>query len=63
MITRNIQTFMMVSAAFFAMSASVRPNSASILATAIGRTAQVASASRDAEQPQASQVSQADRHS
>ncbi len=54
MITRNVQTFLMVSAAFFAMSAPVRSNSANTLASAVARTAHVASASRDADQPQAS---------
>ncbi|MGF6569761.1 hypothetical protein SAMN05443245_0032 [Paraburkholderia fungorum] len=41
--TRNIQTFLMVSAAFFAMSAPVRSNSGSAgaLSNAISRTAQV----------------------
>jgi putative exporter of polyketide antibiotics len=45
--TRNIQTFLMVSAAFFAMSAPVRsnPGSAGALSNAVGRTTQVASAS------------------
>jgi hypothetical protein len=44
--TRNIQTFLMVSAAFFAMSAPVRSNSGSAgaLSNAIARTAQVAPA-------------------
>ncbi|MFL9903684.1 hypothetical protein PQR75_19970 [Paraburkholderia fungorum] len=44
--TRNIQTFLMVSAAFFAMSAPVRSNSSSAgtLSNAITSTAQVASA-------------------
>lgn len=44
--TRNIQTFLMVSAAFFAMSAPVRSNSGSAgaLSNAITRTAQVAPA-------------------
>ncbi|MBB5461384.1 hypothetical protein [Paraburkholderia sp. Cpub6] len=42
--TRNIQTFLMVSAAFFAMSAPVRsnPGSTGALSNAIIRTAQVA---------------------
>ncbi|MBN3804715.1 hypothetical protein GXB81_16910 [Paraburkholderia sp. Ac-20336] len=42
--TRNIQTFLMVSAAFFAMSAPVRSNagSTSALSNAISRAAQVA---------------------
>ncbi|MEZ0605180.1 hypothetical protein ACAX43_23890 [Paraburkholderia sp. IW21] len=44
--TRNIQTFLMVSAAFFAMSAPVRSNSGSegALSNAVIRTAQVAQA-------------------
>ncbi|APA86360.1 hypothetical protein BJG93_13830 [Paraburkholderia sprentiae WSM5005] len=44
--TRNIQTFLMVSAAFFAMSAPVRsnPGSTGALSNAIVRTAQVAPA-------------------
>ena len=33
--TRHIQTFLMVSAAFFAMSAPMRPNSANALANAV----------------------------
>ncbi|ASL44268.1 hypothetical protein bAD24_I12305 [Burkholderia sp. AD24] len=45
--TRNIQTFLMVSAAFFAMSAPVRSStgSAGALSNAVTRTAQVAPAS------------------
>ncbi|MFM0159245.1 MULTISPECIES: hypothetical protein [Paraburkholderia] len=46
--TRNIQTFLMVSAAFFAMSAPVRSSSSSssagTLSNAITSTAQVAPA-------------------
>jgi hypothetical protein len=42
--TRNIQTFLMVSAAFFAMSAPVRSNSASTLANAVACTARVSPA-------------------
>ncbi|MEA3084021.1 MAG: hypothetical protein QOC89_1718 [Paraburkholderia sp.] len=44
--TRNIQTFLMVSAAFFAMSAPMRSNSGSAgtLSNAITSTAQVAPA-------------------
>jgi hypothetical protein len=44
--TRNIQTFLMVSAAFFAMSAPMRsnPGSAGALSNAVSRTAQVAHA-------------------
>jgi hypothetical protein len=36
--TRNIQTFLMVSAAFFAMSAPVRSGSARTLANAVVHT-------------------------
>ncbi|MFM0596673.1 MULTISPECIES: hypothetical protein [Paraburkholderia] len=45
--TRNIQTFLMVSAAFFAMSAPVRSStgSAGALSNAVTRTAQMAPAS------------------
>jgi hypothetical protein len=43
--TRNIQTFLMVSAAFFAMSAPMRSGSASTLANAVNRTTQVAQSS------------------
>jgi hypothetical protein len=42
--TRNIQTFLMVSAAFFAMSAPVRSGSAGTLANAVAHCAQVAPA-------------------
>ncbi|MGF6263989.1 hypothetical protein [Paraburkholderia youngii] len=44
--TRNIQTFLMVSAAFFAMSAPMHsnPGSTGALSNAIIRTAQVAPA-------------------
>ncbi|MFL9965327.1 hypothetical protein PQR02_30615 [Paraburkholderia sediminicola] len=44
--TRNIQTFLMVSAAFFAMSAPVRsdPGSPGAFSNAVTRTAQVAPA-------------------
>ncbi|WP_233832452.1 hypothetical protein [Paraburkholderia sp. ZP32-5] len=44
--TRNIQTFLMVSAAFFAMSAPARSNPGSMgaLSNAISRTARVAPA-------------------
>ncbi|MFT4069081.1 hypothetical protein [Paraburkholderia sp.] len=46
MSTRHIQTFLMVSAAFFAMSAPARSNPGSMgaLSNAISRTAQVAPA-------------------
>jgi hypothetical protein len=40
--TRNIQTFLMVSAAFFAMSAPVRSGSERTLASAVAHVAQVA---------------------
>jgi hypothetical protein len=44
--TKNIQTFLMVSAAFFAMSAPMRPSSASsTLANALTRSTQVAATS------------------
>jgi len=39
--SRNIQTFLMVSATFFAMSAPVCSGSARTLANAVARTAQV----------------------
>jgi hypothetical protein len=39
--TRNIQTFLMVSAAFFAMSTPVRSGSAQTLANAVTHSAQV----------------------
>jgi len=44
--TRNIQTFLMVSAAFFAMSAPMRSNtgSAGTLSAAVARVAQAAPA-------------------
>ncbi|HEX3381061.1 MAG TPA: hypothetical protein VHU21_14875 [Paraburkholderia sp.] len=44
--TRNVQTFLMVSAAFFAMSAPMRtnPGSTGALSNAIVRTAQIAPA-------------------
>jgi hypothetical protein len=40
--TRNIQTFLMVSAAFFAMSAPVRSGSAGTLANAVAHSVRVA---------------------
>ncbi len=42
--SRHIQTFLMVSAAFFAMSAPVRSNSAQTLANAVTRATQIAPA-------------------
>ncbi|MPW22298.1 hypothetical protein GCT13_37100 [Paraburkholderia sp. CNPSo 3157] len=42
--TKHIQTFLMVSAAFFAMSAPVHSSSASSLVNAVTRTAPVAAA-------------------
>jgi hypothetical protein len=42
--SRHIQTFLMTSAAFFAMSAPVRSNSAHTLANAVSRGTQVAPA-------------------
>jgi len=62
--TRNIQTFLMVSAAFFAMSAPVRSNSANTLAAAVSRTMHVASTCRHADERQASgQAGENDRRS
>ncbi|OLL29434.1 hypothetical protein BTH42_22115 [Burkholderia sp. SRS-W-2-2016] len=48
--TRNIQTFLMVSAAFFAISAPARSNPGSMgaLSNAISRSAQVAPARAEA---------------
>ncbi|MGA7780304.1 MAG: hypothetical protein WCA85_21690 [Paraburkholderia sp.] len=42
--TRNIQTFLMVSAAFFAMSAPVRSGSAGTLANAVAHSVQISPA-------------------
>jgi hypothetical protein len=42
--TRNIQTFLMVSTAFFAMSVPVRSGSAGALANAAAHSAQVTAA-------------------
>jgi hypothetical protein len=42
--TRNIQTFLMVSAAFFAMSAPVRSGSAGTLANAVAHSVRVSPA-------------------
>jgi hypothetical protein len=44
--TRNIQTFLMVSATFFAMSAPVRSGNAGTLSNAFARTAQMSAAKR-----------------
>jgi hypothetical protein len=59
--TRNIQTFLMVSAAFFAMSAPVRSNSANVLATAVSRTTQIASACQNADALQTSTQAEQNR--
>ena len=61
--TRNIQTFLMVSAAFFAMSAPVRsnPGSAGALSNAVSRTAQSAPARIAVER--VSRAAQADEES
>ncbi|KAA0997614.1 hypothetical protein FVF58_48435 [Paraburkholderia panacisoli] len=61
--TRNIQTFLMVSAAFFAMSAPMRsnPGSAGALSNAVIRTAQVAPARIAMER--VSRATQADEES
>jgi len=62
--TRNIQTFLMVSAAFFAMSAPVRSGSASTLASAVALTAKIAPARIAAERVAASSEADEDeRHS
>lgn len=50
--TRNIQTFLMVSAAFFAMSAPVRATSGNTLAAAVAHTVQTAEAAADTNQVQ-----------
>jgi hypothetical protein len=47
--TRNIQTFLMVSAAFFAMSAPVRSASTNTLANAVALTTKIAPACVGAE--------------
>ncbi|HEX7909665.1 MAG TPA: hypothetical protein VF534_16480 [Paraburkholderia sp.] len=61
--TRNIQTFLMVSAAFFAMSAPVRSNAGSVgaLSNAVTRAAQVAPAR--IAMSQAAQTSKAGKNS
>jgi len=63
--TRNIQTFLMVSAAFFAMSAPVRSNagSAGALSNAITRPAQVAPARIAVERVEQSVTGDADQNS
>ena len=43
--TKHVQTFLMVSAAFFAMSAPMRSSSTSALMNAVTRTTQVAATS------------------
>ncbi|WP_207004927.1 hypothetical protein [Trinickia mobilis] len=48
--TRHVQTFLMVSAAFFAMSAPVRATSGNTLAAAVAHTAQIAEAAADTKQ-------------
>jgi hypothetical protein len=50
MSTRNVQTFLMVSAAFFAMNAPVRASSGTALAAAVAHTAQTAEAALDASE-------------
>jgi hypothetical protein len=47
--TRNIQTFLMVSAAFFAMSAPVRSGSERTLANAVAHVGQIAPVSLASE--------------
>jgi hypothetical protein len=64
--TRNIQTFLMVSAAFFAMSAPVRSNSGSAgaLSNAVSRTAQVSPASvAMARVPRSTRADEEDKNS
>lgn len=63
--TRNIQTFLMVSAAFFAMSAPVRSStgSAGALSSAVTRTAQVAPASIAMERVTRSRNDEEDQNS
>lgn len=63
--TRNIQTFLMVSAAFFAMSAPVRSStgSAGALSNAVTRTAQVAPASIAMERVTRSRSDEEDQNS
>ncbi|MBP0592937.1 hypothetical protein J8I87_25035 [Paraburkholderia sp. LEh10] len=57
--TKHIQTFLMVSAAFFAMSASMRPNSgAHALANAVTRTTQVGATSVAVNQRRSSEDAQ-----
>jgi hypothetical protein len=54
--TRHIQTFLMVSAAFFAMSAPIRPTNASPLAAAVTHTALIAPARAAADRAQPGQA-------
>jgi hypothetical protein len=54
--TRHIQAFLMVSAAFFAMSAPIRPTGASPLAAAVAHTVLIAPASAAAERTQPGQA-------
>ncbi|WP_109480219.1 hypothetical protein [Paraburkholderia sp. C35] len=48
--TKHIQTFLMVSAAFFAMSGPIRANSANALANAVTRTTQAAATTAAVDQ-------------
>lgn len=62
--TKNIQTFLMVSAAFFAMSAPVRSGSANTLADVAALTARVAPVRIAAERGASSSEADAqERHS
>jgi hypothetical protein len=58
--TRNIQTFLMVSAAFFAMSAPVRSGGARTLANAVAHTVQIAPVSLASERTTLSSESDED---
>ncbi|KGV09104.1 hypothetical protein [Burkholderia pseudomallei] len=49
--TRNIQNFLMVSAAFFAMSGPARSEGAGVLATASTQMLQLAAAAAGADAP------------
>lgn len=59
--TRNIQNFLMVSAAFFAMSGPARSEGAGVLATAGTRMLQLATAAGGADAPARSGVAPHER--
>ena len=50
--TRHVQAFLMASAAFFTMSAPLRPNSGHTLAAAVAHTVQIAEAATGTAQAQ-----------